>query len=198
MRRTLGNSRVLKYQQIAFVAHSMGGIVVREFLQRFLDTADPKRLFPQVRFLYFLGTPISGVNIDTVVANIAASLRNLEPLPQIIRASHTYVSEQARDWEESSVLRDLPLYCAYEEEPTDVSTWPIRRWLPDGFKEMIGVKRIIVEEESATRGCHKTMPLETNHFGLAKPVSRAAPAYTFLLEALEDTKPDEAQGDRLQ
>lgn len=99
---------VLDYPEIAFVAHSMGGIIVRAFLLRADDVAE------RARFLFFLGTPTLGSS----VAKIGNLISGNPQIGQIASLTHdSYLADQMRAWLASS-LRTLASYCAYEIQKT--------------------------------------------------------------------------------
>ncbi|HYK00673.1 MAG TPA: alpha/beta fold hydrolase [Thermoanaerobaculia bacterium] len=73
LRRHLSHDNVLRnHRDVVFVAHSMGGLVVRAFLLKYRDLLAPGR----VPILYFFSTPTTG-------ADIASYTRLLSTNPQL-------------------------------------------------------------------------------------------------------------------
>ena len=149
------------HDEIVFVCHSMGGLVVRAYL---LDARIPPA---KLAFLFFLGTPSAGANVAEIAMHLSANpqLGNMQPL-----GPDTYVKTLRERWLRASddPLLDYPRqvssYCAYEV----LSTW--------GFK--------IVPEVSATYLCNRaTTAIRADHLGIVKPKDRDDEIYVALLAA---------------
>lgn len=146
LHRRLTNDNVISnHREVIFVAHSMGGIVVRDYLLR-----NPSGLTPdRVSLLYFYSTPTLG----SQVANIA---RHFCPSQQLnaMRTLATRASSELAIFEnhwQNSAFRTTPTFCAYETQRTH------------------GVQ--IVERSSATHLCPNIEALDRDHLTIAKPAS---------------------------
>jgi pimeloyl-ACP methyl ester carboxylesterase len=165
MQAVLSAEKVLERQQIIFIAHSMGGIITRNFL--LLDSEAASR----TALIQFLATPTEGASM----ANLAAILDN----PQVTKMSTNieggFLGELSRHWKASERLRDIPSYCAYETQ------------------DFMHVR--IVPYESATYLCNRDAdPVDGNHFDIAKPKSiSSAPYATFKKNYLQVFSREPAQ-----
>jgi pimeloyl-ACP methyl ester carboxylesterase len=155
---------VARHEQVVFVCHSMGGLVVRAYL---LDARLPPG---KIGLLFFFGTPTAGANVAGIAAHLTANpqLANMEPL-----GDDTYVKTLREQWLRSSddpsldYPRSVSSYCAYEIRPT---------W---GFT--------VVPELSATYLCNRaTTAIDADHLDLVKPADRNAEPYVALLAAYKN------------
>jgi pimeloyl-ACP methyl ester carboxylesterase len=64
-----------KYDNVVFLAHSMGGLVVRDYLLKYREIAR------RTKFIYFYATPTTGSEIDGL---IAFALRNNPQLSKMV------------------------------------------------------------------------------------------------------------------
>ena len=160
--------RVTKnYQQIAFIAHSFGGLIVREHLNKRHDPDLALERYPAIRFLYLLGTPHKGVK--SAIPNIIAALGGNNSIRDVTGVNAT-VPSLIRDWENSKVLSTIPVYCGYERRST-------------------GPFGLIVGSDSATRLCSNSRHFNTDHPGLAKPNDPDADQHEYLQKMFEETAP---------
>ncbi len=155
---------IRKHDEIAFVCHSMGGLVVRAYL---LDARIPAE---KLAFLFFLGTPTAGANVAEIAMHLSANpqLDNMQPL-----GPDTYVKTLRERWLRASddptldYPRRVSSYCVYE----GLSTY--------GFK--------IVPEVSATYLCNRaTTAIQANHLDIVKPKDRDDEIYVALLAAYKN------------
>ena len=142
MRLTLV-SVMASHERVIFIAHSMGGLVVRQYLLKYREIAE------KVAFTYFYATPTTGSPMATLASALSRNpqLSNLKPMN---------VDESLRnmqmDWLASSSLRSIPAFCAYETQPIFTSR--------------------VVEQESATNLCNQSLdPIDANHIDIVKPES---------------------------
>ena len=152
IRLALSDAVIPNHKRIIFVVHSMGGLVVRQYLLKYRDVAD------QVAFVYFYATPTTGSPMATLATLFSHNpqLGNLRPMK-----ADEYLGNLQRDWLAVPRLRAIPSYCAYETR----NTLTVR----------------IVEQESATNLCNRRLdPIDTNHIDIVKPKSvRDKPYLTF-------------------
>jgi pimeloyl-ACP methyl ester carboxylesterase len=156
LRLALNSHRVFQdHQQVAFLVHSMGGLVVRQFLIQSRDLS-------KVKMVYFSASPTNG-------ADIAAIGRALFWNPQLRGMlsvqSNDFLQAIQSDWRNWPEAMALPSYCAYEEMPT------------------YGI--IVVPFASATAFCNRDLdPISANHVDIVKPPSRNDPRYQGVKTAL--------------
>jgi len=143
MRLVLTNTGVLNHKRIIFLAHSMGGLIVRQYLLKYREAAE------KVSFIYFYATPTTGSPMATLTALFSKNpqLGNLKPMKV-----DEYLGNLQRDWLADSTLRDIPSFCAYEMRNTLTAR--------------------IVEQESASNLCNRRLdPIDKNHIDIVKPES---------------------------
>lgn len=146
MRIHLNNDRVFEdHDQVVFLAHSMGGLIVRQFLLRNRDAAD------KVPLVMFFATPTAGSRkADSVhLLSACAQVDDLRTLDV-----NSYLKSQQSDWLSSNFKERVISYCAYETRNSN------------------GL--LIVDQSSATLLCTKDPEaLPTNHSDAVKPSSEA-------------------------
>ncbi|KGQ18092.1 hypothetical protein LF41_1446 [Lysobacter dokdonensis DS-58] len=150
-----------RYDQIVFVAHSMGGLItLRELISR-----------PEVRakvpLVVFYATPQEGAQI----AKIGQLLKDNKAVRQMLPSdSNDYLEQLQEDWVN---VRNGPVHprviCAYETKPLPV----------------LGV---IVPKTTATRFCDQNASAieDSDHVTLVKPNGLDHPSVVVLRNALKD------------
>jgi pimeloyl-ACP methyl ester carboxylesterase len=99
-----------RYERIVFLAHSMGGLVVRQFLLRNRDLA------AMVPLVLFYSTPTAGAEKANLGARIA-TCRQVDDLRTLDRNS--YLVGQQSDWFSSGLAKTVSSVCAIEvKSPT--------------------------------------------------------------------------------
>ena len=142
LRLTLGEV-LLANQRLVFVAHSMGGLIVRQYLIKYREVGD------RVALIYFYATPTTGSPMALLATLFSKNpqLGNLRPMKV-----DEYLGNLQRDWLAAAVLRTIPSFCAYETRPT--------------------FSMQIVDQESATNLCNQPLdPIDANHIDIVKPES---------------------------
>lgn len=165
MRIRLHTAAIERYETIAFIGHSMGGLVVRSYLLK--NSAARER----TRLLYFLGTPSQGSNL----ANVAASLGGGPQVQKLKKIKSTeYLADMARQW---NLLRGrIETFCAYETRKTN------------------GVM-VVEMGSATYLCTKSLDPIDANHELLAKPLNKKAAQYEAFLNAFQQTLIDNsAQG----
>jgi pimeloyl-ACP methyl ester carboxylesterase len=157
LRGSLEDHRVFEdHQRVVFLSHSMGGIVLRQFL------LTNRQSLAKVPMLYFYATPTNGSEL-TVSARVISTnpqLRGMLPL----EGNDLLQSIQSGwlGWEDA---KRVPSLCAYETLPT------------------YGV--MVVSLSSATALCNQMSdPMSANHIDIVKPKDRDDPRYTRFATAL--------------
>jgi len=145
------------HDHIAFLCHSMGGLVVRRYL---LQTRD----LSKVSMIYFYATPTNGADVADIASRVSSNpeLRAMFPLE-----SNDFLQSIQNDWQAWPAAQALPSYCSYEELPT------------------YGI--FVVPQSSARALCTHVDPMTANHIEIVKPPSRDDERYTRFATALKKT-----------
>ena len=147
------------HKKVIFVAHSMGGLIVRQFLVAHNGHAK------QVPMMYFYAVPTSGAAIADVARKI---LRNPQLNGMIPQQNSDFIDAVINDWMGSEPLKSIRTYCAFEGLETG------------------GV--MIVPESSARTLCTESAdPLTANHIQIIKPKNGRDPKYLRLATAVVTT-----------
>lgn len=158
LRGELQDHRVFEdHQKVAFLAHSMGGLVVRQYLLNHQDQIH------QVPMVFFYATPTDGSEMASVgqLVSVNLQLRGMVPLE-----GNDFLQSIQSGWMNSSAAKSIASYCGVEELPTD------------------GI--MIVTRSSATSLCNQPLdPFSANHIDIVKPPSREDSRYTRFLSALQ-------------
>ncbi len=166
LKAALEDNHVLDdHERIAFLCHSMGGLVTRRALILLRDLR-------KVSMIYFYATPGNGAEISQLASRISASpqLKSMLPLE-----GNEALQQIQDDWVNWPEARGVPSYCAYETLPTD------------------GV--IVVNQSSARSLCNRLPEAMTaNHSQIVKPESRTDPRYTRFATALGETALNQPPG----
>jgi pimeloyl-ACP methyl ester carboxylesterase len=163
------------YKSIAFVAHSLGGNIVRRYLQTLKSRAGHHAL-NRYRVIVLLGTPMGGSGLANIFENISrnAQVRTLVEIDEndyLQLMNEQLMGTVAKH--ENSGCSTLRFYSAYEKKPSRLG--------------------IVVPMSSATEGAYACEGFESNHSDLAKPESSASAVYTKvrdLLSACAEDGPD--------
>jgi hypothetical protein len=142
MRLHLKNSNVFEdHEQIIFLAHSMGGLLVRQFLLRNRDIAQ------KVPLVFFFATPTAG----SALANVGSTLSQCSQVSDLRTLDvNSYLGGQQSDWLSSGLQERVISYCAFETKSTVGTT--------------------LVNRSSATLLCTKDPDaLPTDHVDTVKP-----------------------------
>jgi len=159
MRRDLESDKVLHHSKLIFLAHSMGGLVTREFLLKYKAYAD------NISFLYFFATPTSGSSVARLAKIVS---QNPQYGTMITMKSDASLADIQRNWLASEQMTIIPSYGAYE------------------MKDTLGLK--IVEQQSATHLCNRRVdPIDKNHFDIVKPADIHDESYRAFKSAYFDS-----------
>ncbi len=146
----LDDSLLEKYDSVVFVAHSMGGLVVRNLLLK-----RPK-LAEKVPLVYFLATPTSGSKLADAFSAFGLDRRQLRALKRL--DENEFLASEHSAWRSSMQDSGVHSLCAFETRLTN------------------GV--IVVSQASAESLCDgRTIPANKDHSGIAKPSSRNSLVY---------------------
>ncbi len=159
------DAQMQTYGSVVFVAHSLGGIVVRKLL------IDHPELRPNVAATYLLGSPTLGSDFAGWIAAGVPS----KTLKELAGGSDpdAMLNKLIKDWFAEG-LSTIPSFCAYETEEVAPFVFPVHP------KEAVGL-------------CNRSFsPMAgMNHNDLPKPNDLGAPQHVELQHALEDVFPNE-------
>lgn len=161
-----------RHERVYFLAHSMGGLIVREMLTQVLPPPD------KVPMIYFFGTPSAGAELAGVVAAVSENpqFANMRPFTR-----ESAVASLSRHWLATAEMpaarypQRVLSFCAYEVEGL-----------------ILG--RLIVGSLSASFLCN-TSPraVVANHVAMVKPESMRSEAYLYFASAYEFVHGEAAQ-----
>jgi len=162
MRRDLESDKVLNHSRLIFLAHSMGGLVTREFLLKYKNYADK---VSQGGFLYFFATPTSGSSIARIIKFLSQNQQYGRMVPL---KSDDSLADIQRNWLASIQMTKIPSYGSYET------------------KDTLGLR--IVEQDSATQLCNRPVsPIDKNHIDIVKPTDIKDESYRAFKSAFLDS-----------
>jgi pimeloyl-ACP methyl ester carboxylesterase len=143
------------HDEVVFICHSMGGLVVKEYLQENQVEAG------KVSLIYFYATPTDGSSL----ANLA-SLISRNPELAGLRPANTNedLLDLQRRW--SRMPTKITSRCAYEVL---------------GVKNLVK----IVDEVSARSGCEHPVALSADHISIVKPPNRGDEIYFTFQDAFD-------------
>ena len=150
-----------RYRNVVFVAHSMGGLVVRQFLLR-----NRERVAAEVPAIVLYATPSAGSS-KADIARIVSRCSQVDDLRTL--DSNTYLQSQQSDWMSSGLSKTIETYCAFET-------------LSSGLGKT-------VTRSSATLMCSTDAEaLPTNHSEAVKPPCLTSKPHVFLRNVLSRLK----------
>lgn len=137
-----------EYEKITFVAHSMGGIIVRNYI------LENPEIVPKINALYLFSTPMNGSALANIlsVARKSPLVKNLA----IPNDGEGFLSDLRREWREKRMSKKFDTFCAFESAP-------VLRTVT------------VVAELSAELLCDSGfVEIPEDHFSMVKPASRNA------------------------
>lgn len=166
------------YDEIYFIAHSMGGLVVKRMLVK-LKSARPLYELRRIKAVLYISTPAQGVSIAEAGAWISANPQLNDMAPADL---NSYLQSVENDWQDLIRERGTSMiprsYCAYETKPT------------------LGI--VIVSRIYAATTCDQNPhPVAEDHAGIVKPASTDADIYAWAKARIQEAS-ILAQGLRLE
>ena len=165
-----------QYQEIYFISHSMGGVVVRSILTQLNESQDRSHL-RQIKGVVYLATPAQGSGLAGFLARVSPNpqLKNLEP-------SHlnAYLQNLEDRWKQLIDDRDMAkaafprVFCAYETQVT-------------------GGLLIVPREFAYSRCDSRLHPLPFDHFEMAKPTAYNQDPYLWVMAQIRESGAGVAQ-----
>src|SRR4029077_10379870 len=95
-----------RHKQVAFIAHSMGGLVVQQLLLTHRDYA------ARVPFIYFFSTPETGAQLAALAQHFSSDPLLKEMIPG---DDNFYLANIENQWREAG-FAGIHRYCAYEKK----------------------------------------------------------------------------------
>jgi hypothetical protein len=151
--RLIGDG-IYKHQEIVFVCHSFGGIIVQQLLLTYRPHAS------LVPFVYFFSVPEEG-------SQIASLGRYFDRDPLLDALFHGdengYLLNMENQWKAAEF--NVRVYCAYE-------------------KKKVGGILIVDRLSGTRNCKGPSIPINEDHFGIVKPNDRRHPSYVALRNAI--------------
>ena len=167
-----------KFREVYFIAHSMGGLVVKRVLVGLNRPSQIKKL-RTVKAVLFISTPAQGANMAEVGSWLSANpqLRDMQPADL-----NSFLQGLENQWQNLIRDRGAPpfpqSFCAYETKPTH---------------GIVTVNRVY-----ATTYCDQNAhPVDEDHSNIAKPLSRESDIYIWTRARIQDAS-ILAQGQKLE
>lgn len=145
-----------QHQRVVFVCHSLGGIVVREYLLQFNVAAS------RVPLIYFFGTPSQGAEL-AVWARLASPNAQLR---QLVGGNRSYLDKLGDRWINGGYGTAVKSYCAYED--------------PRDFPH------VVTPQSAKFHCNAGIFPLLADHLAIVKPEDAAAPSHQALVTAYRE------------
>lgn len=167
-----------KYNEIYFIVHSMGGLVVKRVL---VDLHRPTQIdmLRKVKAVLFIATPAQGSNLADLAAYLSVNPQVANMKPADFNAFLQGLEDQ---WQNLMRERQTPpfprSFCAYETKPTYGT---------------VTVSRVY----AATYCDQNPFPVDENHADIVKPASRDSAIYDWTRARILETS-ILAQGPRLK
>ncbi|MDN7176988.1 alpha/beta fold hydrolase [Caballeronia sp. SEWSISQ10-4 2] len=166
---------------LAFITHSMGGIVVKQIL-RHAESFGVLRweaIAAQTKGIAFIATPHSGAHVATFAELAAAVYRTNEHVREL--AAHDPRLRELHGWflnyqrKRNVICR---AYCEKREVRPEIPLLGVK--LPKGI--------LVVDETSAEPNIpgERAVPLDEDHISICKPGSRDAQVYKGVMRFLKD------------
>jgi pimeloyl-ACP methyl ester carboxylesterase len=179
----LDNLRVVSdHNEVIFVCHSLGGLVVERMLIEHPEIA------AKTVFIQFYGTPHEGAfsEVGNPIASFIAAYGNNHVIPELRAGSGNKVLVQLdQDWKDKR-LSSIHRFCAIEANPTHLPQMP-------------AFSGIVVPYFSGAYGCDSNVPIDivfADHIGMIKPLDRSgkdSQAYVIFLRNYRDNPYYEAR-----
>jgi len=164
-----------RYGEIHFIAHSMGGLIVKNMLVKLRSSLENQKL-RRAKSVVFLATPAQGANIATLGAWFSSNpqFRGMEPAHL-----NESIKKLEDDWVRFLRARDgvrarFPrIHCAYETLPTATV--------------------LVVPREMAASRCDSDLQaMPFNHSGLARPTGRDVNPYLWAMAKISEASDEVA------
>jgi len=165
------------HRTIQFVAHSMGGLVVRDYIAYYY-LLDRSRRF-RVTTIVSLAAPYRG----STLANYASHFRSDRQLEELKTGGNSWLQTLNDLWNRqfrSNMGPQIPLrlYAGWEDQPVCFTS----HW---GWS-LVNPCMKIVDKDSAVDMADDDSPFEKNHIDIAKPVDATDQVYEWVTSKLKE------------
>lgn len=161
-----------QYSKIVFVAHSLGGNIVRSYLVHVTARYGHKAL-SRIRLVVTLGTPYEGADLANLARLFSGNdqIRVLRPID--VNDFQQILNKTANDFQgKHAGCLTLRNFAAYEKLP----------------ETAVG---IVVGQTSATRDAYRSEGFDKSHTQLSKPADEHDPIYAWILNAVHKCADDD-------
>lgn len=166
LRRFTEDKRIFsRYDRVVFVAHSLGGVIVREFLIRFQSAIASK-----VPFVFYFGTPAGGSPLANALSRFTFC-RQVDDLRSV--DVNSLLQSQLAIWRNSPELQKIKVQCGVETRTT------------------FGLA--VAPRASSELGCTDSEALPYPHVELVKPACAADDRHIALRNAFRRFVHDEGE-----
>ena len=151
---------------LVFVAHSLGGLLVKNMLQR-AQTFKKEKLIAQIKGIVFLATPHTGSNLANLIKHFSILARTTISVQEL--EAHAPELRRLNEWYRQNVRElDINSKVYYETKPI--------------------YNILIVDEDSANPEIEGVMPVATpeDHITIAKPIYTNAIVYRGVMNFIEE------------
>lgn len=159
-----------QYKEIYFIAHSMGGLVVKSLMTH-LNRGEDLAILRRVKAVIYLGTPSHGSILALIGSKVSRNpqLQDMTPIDQ-----NAWLSDLDKYWNQlMNDRRESPYpraYCAYEKKNYSLLGRPI-----------------VSQAEEASRCDDLAVGLPFDHSDLATPTSRYHDPYVWVMQKILKT-----------
>ncbi|RYP29592.1 hypothetical protein DL767_006644 [Monosporascus sp. MG133] len=164
----IGGWNLPSSKPVVFLAHSLGGIVLKEAIVQMADRDESiTGILANVRGAVMFGVPSLGMEQSHLIAMVEGQA-NQSLVEDLSRYGGNYVRQLHTRFEGLSFLRKARLLWAYE---TEESPTVVQR--PDGSWDRSGPRAVLVNPASATSNYYWknksiTIPIHKDHSGMVK------------------------------
>ena len=160
----------LGQRPLAFVCHSLGGLLIKQALRNALDAPNPRwqAIARQTRLIVFLSTPHSGASLANWIQYLGKLLRTTVSVEEL-EAHHPRLRE-LNTWYRNHVgALGIETFVYYEKLPT--------------------AGLLVVDATTADPGIPgvSPIPVDEDHRAICKPASKEAQIYRRVQRLLEET-----------
>ena len=171
----------LQGQSLVLVGHSLGGLAIKSGMTQAESLKDPQRLnlLERISGVVFIGTPHQGAHLATIVNKLSRLLKINPPVGDMTK-HNSLLSLQSRQFRSLLTQRSLDVRVFFESKGF-FSGYRI-------FGLNLGSNYLIVDGSSSDPGIAGVtpIPIDGDHFEIAKPKSRQDLVHKALVDLLKD------------
>lgn len=161
---------------IVFIAHSLGGLLVKQVLQlaQFLGPPDWRKVWMNTQAVFFLATPHQGAALSDFCERVLATVAGRNILARRILALSPAMRDLKRD---NPLLRYLLLWYSANAEKAGIKTISFFE-----TSDVAGTRVVCAGSAGAQSLDGELIPIEADHIGVSKPSDRRHPVYATVSE----------------